>query len=207
MAHKDSQISLQVAQSGRLDIQLQIGPTTEAIEVKTTVSPLNTDTVAQGTVISQEKIVSLPLNGRQFLQLALLVPGANPGGRSVQQNAFRQGMMAGLSISGGRTNNTNFLLDGATQPRSRLQHAELSAFDRLDSGISGPDSHVRRRVRARRRTNQRRDQVRHQRRAWIGVGVHPQQRSRRPAFQSAFFQYAEIPTQPVRRHRGRSHRA
>src|SRR5439155_6751843 len=111
--HKDDQIGLQVAQSGHLDIQLQIGQTAEAIEVKTAISPLTTDTVAQGTVISQEKIVSLPLNGRQFLQLALLVPGANPGGRQVQQNQFRLGMMGGLSISGGRTNNTNFLLDGA----------------------------------------------------------------------------------------------
>src|SRR5689334_5271386 len=50
--HKDSQIALQVAQSGHLDIQLQVGTTVEAIEVKTTVSPLTTDTAAQGTVIS-----------------------------------------------------------------------------------------------------------------------------------------------------------
>ena len=112
--HKDDQVALQVAQTGHLDIQLQIGQTSRSHRSQDHVSPLNTDTVAQGTVISQEKIVSLPLNGRQFLQLALLVPGANPGGRSVQQNQFRQGMMAGLSISGGRTNNTNFLLDGAT---------------------------------------------------------------------------------------------
>src|SRR5690349_983589 len=112
--HKDDQIALRVAQSGHLDIQLQVGQTSESIEVKTSISPLTTDTVAQGTVISQEKIVSLPLNGRQFLQLALLVPGANAGGRSVQQNQFRQGMMAGLSVGGSRTNNTNFLLDGAT---------------------------------------------------------------------------------------------
>jgi hypothetical protein len=113
MQYRDSQVVLQVAQAGRLDIQLQVGSNTELLEVETTISPLSSETVAQGTVISQEKIASLPLNGRQFLQLALLVPGANPGGRAVQQSQFRQGLMGGLSIAGGRTNNTAFLLDGA----------------------------------------------------------------------------------------------
>src|SRR5262249_7194492 len=74
---------------------------------------LNTDSVAQGTIVSQEKIVSLPLNGRQFIQLALLVPGANGGGRTVQQNAVRLNQTGGFSSSGGRTNNNAFLLDGA----------------------------------------------------------------------------------------------
>src|SRR6185369_14752831 len=46
--HKDDQIVLQVAQSGRLDIQLRVGATTESIEVKTTVSTLTTDSAAQG---------------------------------------------------------------------------------------------------------------------------------------------------------------
>jgi hypothetical protein len=55
MQHRDNQIALQVAQSGHLNIQLQVGTSTESIEVKTTVSPLTTDTVAQGTVVSQEK--------------------------------------------------------------------------------------------------------------------------------------------------------
>ncbi|MBM3762051.1 MAG: hypothetical protein FJW36_17610 [Acidobacteria bacterium] len=48
-----------------------------------------------------------------FLQLALLVPGAQIGGRNVQQNRLREGFTGGFSVNGNRTNNTAFLLDGA----------------------------------------------------------------------------------------------
>src|SRR3954447_570141 len=107
------ELVLNVAQTARLDVQLEIGNNTEIVEVRTPQLLLNAETAAQGTVIGEEKIKSLPLNGRQFLQLALLVPGANAGGRAVQQNLNRQGLIGGLSVSGGRTNNTAFLLDGS----------------------------------------------------------------------------------------------
>src|SRR5262245_30304721 len=80
--YHNAKIVLQVAQVSRLDIQMQLGKLAESVDVTETVSPLNTENVAQGTVISQEKLPALPLNGRQFLQLVLLVPGANPGGRA-----------------------------------------------------------------------------------------------------------------------------
>jgi len=108
----NDELMLSVAQAARLDVQMEVGANVEVINVRTPALLLNAETAAQGAVIGGEKIVSLPLNGRQFLQLALLVPGANPGGRAVQQNQFRQGMIGGLSVSGGRTNNTGFLLDG-----------------------------------------------------------------------------------------------
>ncbi len=112
-SYRNSAVTVQVAQVARLDIELPVGSTSEHIEVSTNASVLNTENATQGTVISQEKIPSLPLNGRQFLQLALLVPGANPGGRTVQQNTVRQNQIGGLSLAGNRTNNTGFLLDGA----------------------------------------------------------------------------------------------
>ena len=84
-------IALNVAQPGRLDMQMEIGNNMEIVEVSSPALMFNAETAAQGTVIREEKIVSLPLNGRQFLQLALLVPGANSGGRAVQQNQTRQG--------------------------------------------------------------------------------------------------------------------
>lgn len=107
-------LSVEVAQSGTLEIGLEIGNASESLQVTAEVSLLNTESAASGTIVTAEKIVSLPLNGRQFIQLALLVPGANAGGRAVQQDAVRLNQTGGISSSGGRTNNNAFLLDGAT---------------------------------------------------------------------------------------------
>jgi hypothetical protein len=111
--YRNENLTLNVAQAARLDVSLEVGSHVEVVEVKVQALLLNAETASQGTVVGQEKVASLPLNGRQFLQLALLVPGANMGGRAVQQNQNRQGMAGGISVSGGRTNNTAFMLDGA----------------------------------------------------------------------------------------------
>ena len=108
----DDRIHLQVAQSSLLNAALTVGATSESVEVEASVSPLVTASVAQGTVVSQQEIRALPLNGRQFLQLALLSPGTNSGGLAVQQNSLRQGEVAGLSVAGQRTNDSAYLLDG-----------------------------------------------------------------------------------------------
>lgn len=109
----DTEVPVQVAQPTLLNIELSLGNVTETIQVVGTASLLNTESVSQGTVITQEKIVSLPLNGRQFIDLALLVPGTNTGGRAVQQNNVRLNQTGAFSSSGGRTNNNLFLFDGA----------------------------------------------------------------------------------------------
>lgn len=109
----DAQVRVQVALPTVLDVSMVVGATSEVVEVVGTNSLLNTESAAYGSVVSEEKIVALPLNGRQFIQLALLVPGANAGGRQVQQNTVRLNTVGGFSSSGGRTNNNLFLFDGS----------------------------------------------------------------------------------------------
>jgi len=109
----DREVAVQVAQPTQLNIVLQVGATSESVAVTATASLLNTENAAQGTTITQDKIATLPLNGRQFIDLALLVPGTNAGGRNVQQNTVRLNQTGGFSSSGGRTNNNLFLFDGA----------------------------------------------------------------------------------------------
>jgi TonB dependent receptor/TonB-dependent Receptor Plug Domain len=111
---RDSQLRLLVGQTATLPVRLETGGISERVDVTTDVSMLDLTSATQGTVITEEKVHALPLNGRQFIQLALLVPGTNSGGRAVQQNATgRLSTTGGLSIGGGRTNNTLFLIDGA----------------------------------------------------------------------------------------------
>jgi hypothetical protein len=105
-------LHLQVAQTSQFNVALTLGTTTEAVTVQADVSPLTTESVGQGTVITQEKVQALPLNGRQFLQLALLSPGVSSGGIAVQQNSLRQGEIGGISVAGSRTNDSAYLLDG-----------------------------------------------------------------------------------------------
>ena len=76
---KVDRITLQVAQSARVDFQLKIGDVNESINVSAEAIALQTENATVGTVIDSSKIVELPLNGRNFIQLAQLVPGVQPG--------------------------------------------------------------------------------------------------------------------------------
>ena len=72
--YQDTDVRIQVAQVTRVDISMEIGNTKEVLDVSGLSNGLNTENVSQGTVVGQEKIAALPLNGRQFIQLSLLVP-------------------------------------------------------------------------------------------------------------------------------------
>jgi len=110
-----SNVELQVQQVARLDFQLQVGAVSQAVEVTGGAPLLNTEDATIGTVIENQRIVDLPLNGRNFLQLVALSPNVSTAFANGGQSSSREGgdrSTQQLSISGNRREWNYFTLDG-----------------------------------------------------------------------------------------------
>lgn len=105
-------ISLLVGQQARVNLELRVGNVTDEVTV-TSQSPLiSTDDSTLGGVIGQKQVAELPLDGRNFAQLAHLLPGVNGGlvGNAVNE-LFGSGI--GISALGQRDIDNKITLDGA----------------------------------------------------------------------------------------------
>lgn len=91
------------------EILLQPGDRTETVEVRGQVEALRTQSAALGTIVENRQITELPLNGRNFAELALLAPGtsgAAQGSAGTARGEFT------FHANGGREDSNGFLLDG-----------------------------------------------------------------------------------------------
>lgn len=101
-------IVLNVNQELRVDVSLTVGTVGDFINVPST-SDLKKDSPAISTVIANPQVVGLPLDGRNFYELTLLVPGASP---AAQGSAGSVRGDFSFSVNGAREDANNFLLDG-----------------------------------------------------------------------------------------------
>ena len=93
----------------RVDLSLQLGQTSQNITVSGAATLLETESSGRGQVINSRQIVDLPLNGRSYADLTLLVPGA---ARSPLENQTDNSRDASFNVNGQRSELNNFLLDG-----------------------------------------------------------------------------------------------
>ncbi len=117
-ASEAKDVRLQVDEHRELDFKLVPASVTTSVEVNATEVAVQTTNPTLGQVITSEQVAELPLNGRDFVQLATLTPGTtqetNPGsffngGPSSEVSA--RGTYS-LSVGGSRAQSTDWLLDG-----------------------------------------------------------------------------------------------
>ena len=102
-------VHVEVDQRTHFDLKLEVAGVDERIEVNGRRPDTETDSSEIGAVLNQALIEGLPLNERDFLQLAFLLPGITPPVEGSQLST--RGTFA-MHANGGREENNNFLLDG-----------------------------------------------------------------------------------------------
>ena len=116
-----AELSLDVSQVQELNLKLETGSAATTVDVTSDIPLVDTSTSSAGEVIQGRQIVELPLNGRNFTQLALLTPGVSRGQYSNNANApnnnaetWRNAESGGaaLAVNGLRPQANNFMIDG-----------------------------------------------------------------------------------------------
>ncbi len=116
---KRENVRLEVNQTARVDFSLEVGQVSETVNVTASTPLIDSDTSAIGQVVEQKAIEDLPLNGRNFVQLATLGPGVvgvGFGSRGTIMSGSRPDDLrpgSELFANGNRENSNNFLMDGA----------------------------------------------------------------------------------------------
>ncbi|MDQ2949616.1 MAG: carboxypeptidase regulatory-like domain-containing protein, partial [Acidobacteriota bacterium] len=107
-------INVAVDERARVDVTMQLGETSTTVEIQASTTSVQTETSSLGEVVTNKKIVEIPLNGRFFLDIALLTAGTVAP--STNNRAFLttpSGIgSSGINASGSREDSTNYLFDG-----------------------------------------------------------------------------------------------
>ena len=93
----------------RVDLTMKAGSVSETLTVTSAPTQLETETSSRGQVIETREVENLPLNGRSYADLVLLVPGAR---KSFLENQSASSREAAFNVNGQRSAFNNFLLDG-----------------------------------------------------------------------------------------------
>jgi outer membrane receptor protein involved in Fe transport len=107
------QVTIEVAKTVVQNFQMDVGAISEQVLVSSDVPVIETTTTSVGTVIDQRTVQEIPLNGRHFVDLGLLIPGSV----TPPQNGFLTAPLRGqgsfaFNTAGGREDTVNFMING-----------------------------------------------------------------------------------------------
>ena len=108
-------IRLEVQQTARLDVRMEVGTVGESVAISSIAALLNAENATVGTVIENKIVTELPLNGRQYLNLVALSPNVNVLAPAAGQAGARQGgerAQQAISAGGQRIFFDYYTLDG-----------------------------------------------------------------------------------------------
>ncbi len=106
---------VQVDQITHAEFNLEVGDITQSVQVEATAPLLETDKSTLSNVVDSRTISNMPLNARQYLDLALITPGALPAATGTQGGGF--------NVAGARSQSNIFLLDGVSNIDTQINSA------------------------------------------------------------------------------------
>ena len=135
-ASEAKDIRLQIDEHRELDFKLVPASVTASVDVNATEVAVETTTPTLGQVITAEEVAELPLNGRNFVQLATLTPGTTAEtsptsffNGAASSEASTRGSFS-LSVGGSRAQSTDWLLDG--NDNNQLDEGGIAIFSSID---------------------------------------------------------------------------
>ena len=109
------EIAVEAGDRARADAQMQLGASSTTVQVQSTTPLLQGDSATVSSTVTAQAVQDLPLNGRNFVQLVQVVPGANEGpgnGLTSGQRPDDRRQTAGFSVNGQDDTLNNYLIDG-----------------------------------------------------------------------------------------------
>src|SRR5678815_257300 len=110
-------VELHVSENKTVNLGLRVGQVTDTVTVTSEAAPVELRSGEVSSLITEKQVTELPLNGRNYAQLALMVPGVSPVTQSGAGGAFATrgtGLNSGvdMSVNGNQSNSNLWTVDG-----------------------------------------------------------------------------------------------
>lgn len=132
-----TQVDLHVSENKVVNLDLQVGQVSETVTVSSDAAPVETRSGELSSLISEKQVTELPLNGRNYAQLALMVPGVSPVTQAGAGGAFGTAgtgldSHVDMSVNGNQSNANMWTVDGVNN-MDVGSNATLLVFPSIDS--------------------------------------------------------------------------